>query len=648
MKKIVVTIVFLIVHLSIMAQAPSKMSYQAVIRDASQNVLTSTNVGMRISILEDTGSGTPVFVETQTANTNANGLVSIEIGTGVIQTGAIASINWGAGTYYIKIETDPTGGNNYTLTTTSQLLSVPYAFYANNSGGDANAPGANVGDMLYWNGNTWVTVPAGQPGQTLQMSSTSVPTWTGTGIPDVTTVSVESDPVNLTAAHVQATLNNIQLTGNFINLNDIKQGVVYSTSPNPTLNDNLVLGEIANDFMIDLYDLTPQTTYYIRAFSIINSVVGLGNEIVYVSSSAPTPQLTTKPVSIVNNINLSQAKSGGIIATSSDPSNQINQRGICWSTSPNPTIFQNSQTVSTSQSSYDVTFGNLTVGTTYYIRAFASNVSGIVGYGNEIVYTPTVILPIVSTLSVSNVTGGSAQVQSNIIYEGGSPITQRGVCWSTSPNPTIADNKTTLGSGQNNFSSFCSGLIPNTTYYVRGYGTNSLGTSYGDELSFTTAATLSVGSFHQGGLVGYIFQSGDPGYVVGQTHGLIISPQDLGLAEWGCQGTLISSTATTLGTGASNTQTIVNECTTSGIAARLCSDLVLNGYSDWYLPSHQDLVKLYITSNFVILNIDIFKIYWSSSQADLTNAHYLNYNSSPLLYSHPKSSLRSVRPMRTF
>jgi hypothetical protein len=110
-------------------QSPEKMSYQAVIRDASNNLVTNTSVGMKISILQGSASGTAVYVETQEPSTNANGLVSIEIGTGTTSDD-FTTIDWANGPYFLKTETDPTGGTNYTITGTSQLLSVPYALHA--------------------------------------------------------------------------------------------------------------------------------------------------------------------------------------------------------------------------------------------------------------------------------------------------------------------------------------------------------------------------------------------------------------------------------------------------------------------------------------------------------------------------------------
>lgn len=123
----------LLICSSLWAQSPEKMSYQAVIRNSSNALITNTTVGMQISILQGSISGTAAYVETQTPTTNANGLVSIEIGGGTVVHGNFATINWANEPYFVKTETDPdgaTGGISYTITGTSQLLSVPYALHA--------------------------------------------------------------------------------------------------------------------------------------------------------------------------------------------------------------------------------------------------------------------------------------------------------------------------------------------------------------------------------------------------------------------------------------------------------------------------------------------------------------------------------------
>jgi hypothetical protein len=146
------------------AQAPNKMSYQAVIRNASNVLVSNANVGVKISILQTRATGTVVFSEYHTPVTNTNGLVTLEIGGGTILTGNFATINWVNGPYFIKTETDPTGpGTNYTISGTSQLLSVPFALYAASSGSSnwtttgTNITNNNTGNVGI---GTGVTVPS--------------------------------------------------------------------------------------------------------------------------------------------------------------------------------------------------------------------------------------------------------------------------------------------------------------------------------------------------------------------------------------------------------------------------------------------------------------------------------------------------------
>ena len=130
MKKIYSIIAGLLMTASVFAQAPEKMSYQAVVRDGSNALVASTAVGMQISILQGSASGTAVYVETQTPTSNANGLVSLEIGSGTVVSGDFTTIDWANGPFFIKTETDPTGGTSYTITGSSQLMSVPFALHA--------------------------------------------------------------------------------------------------------------------------------------------------------------------------------------------------------------------------------------------------------------------------------------------------------------------------------------------------------------------------------------------------------------------------------------------------------------------------------------------------------------------------------------
>lgn len=179
------------------AQAPQKMSFQGVIRNASNELLTNQAIGLRVQILQGSEFGASVFVETHTSTTNANGLVSLEIGTGTPVLGTMAGIDWAAGPYFILTETDPTGGTNYSITSTTELLSVPYALFSASGTpgpqgpqgpqGEPGAigpqgpagsipPGSIAGEMMYWDGTAWVAVAPGVNGQTLTFCN-GAPTW---------------------------------------------------------------------------------------------------------------------------------------------------------------------------------------------------------------------------------------------------------------------------------------------------------------------------------------------------------------------------------------------------------------------------------------------------------------------------------------
>jgi hypothetical protein len=165
-KKIYTMIAVLSFTASVFAQAPQKMSYQAVIRNSSDALVTSTPVGMRISIIQGSIFGASVYVETQTTSTNANGLVSLAIGTGTPVTGTFAGIDWAAGPYFIKTETDPTGGTAYTISGTNELMSVPYALYAANGGTPGPAGPTGATGLTGPAGATGLTGPAGATGAT--------------------------------------------------------------------------------------------------------------------------------------------------------------------------------------------------------------------------------------------------------------------------------------------------------------------------------------------------------------------------------------------------------------------------------------------------------------------------------------------------
>ena len=163
MRKIYYLALLLFVCISASSQSQNNMSYQAVIRNSSNNLITNQAVGMRISILQGSAVGTEVYVETQNPISNINGLVTLEIGNGTPTLGTYNGINWANGPYFVKTETDPTGGNSYTVVGVSQLMSVPYALYALNSGSSIAGPMGPQGPAGV-NGLDGATGPMGPQG----------------------------------------------------------------------------------------------------------------------------------------------------------------------------------------------------------------------------------------------------------------------------------------------------------------------------------------------------------------------------------------------------------------------------------------------------------------------------------------------------
>jgi uncharacterized protein (TIGR02145 family) len=159
MKNLFTFILFSFIVLSALAQAPQKFSYQTVVRNASNQLLVGQTVGIKISILQGSANGSAVYAEVHTPQTNANGLATLEIGTGSLVSGNFANINWANGPFFVKTETDVNGGNNYTITNTSQLLSVPYALYAAKAPDQQQLTVSLTGDTLYLQNGGFVIIP---------------------------------------------------------------------------------------------------------------------------------------------------------------------------------------------------------------------------------------------------------------------------------------------------------------------------------------------------------------------------------------------------------------------------------------------------------------------------------------------------------
>ena len=334
-----------------------------------------------------------------------------------------------------------------------------------------------------------------EPGQTYYVRAYAINT-RGTSYGEVVSVTTLAEVPGVETKSASAIApSTVTLNGNVLSNGGaslIERGILWGeTTPininsNKAVNNQLALG----NYSVNLSGLTPGKTYYFKAYATNSSGIGYGDQLSF-TTTIGSPSVQSLASS--NITNTSATVKGSI---DSDGGDAITSFGFVYGTNQNPTLQNQKLEIGTSFSSSGEFTGQLeglNQNTTYYFRAYATNGIGT-SYGANLSLTTTnvIAVPTINTAEVSNITYNSAVSGGEITDNGGATVLERGVCWSTSPNPTTASFKTVNGLGIGQFSSNLNNLNPETTYYVRAYARNSSGTGYGNEIEFTTSELAPV------------------------------------------------------------------------------------------------------------------------------------------------------------
>ncbi len=296
--------------------------------------------------------------------------------------------------------------------------------------------------------------------------------------------SCKRDPEILTVElyneQVIPDVTSVELSGSY-NYPSIFKNIMLYLSDNEDMDESEVYEFAVSDkqFSFELTNLKQSTRYYY--FYGFDTGIGVmySDKKSFVTLGYNEPEVKTSSVTAVTD---TTAECGGEVVSSGG--SPVTVRGVCWSINQNPTTADSHTEDGTGTGTFTSEITELAEDTKYYVRAYATNEVGT-AYGEERIFT-TLTLPFVSTKEITNITEMSATSGGDVLSDGNSPITARGVCWSTSPNPTIADSYTNDGMGTGTFTSEIIGLEQGTTYYVRAYATNAEGTAYGGEKDFMT------------------------------------------------------------------------------------------------------------------------------------------------------------------
>ncbi|RZL14600.1 MAG: hypothetical protein EOO89_15890 [Pedobacter sp.] len=263
----------------------------------------------------------------------------------------------------------------------------------------------------------------------------------------------------------------------------LERGFCWNTEPNPTISNFFVKVDADEEFTAHARQLQPGTKYYVRAYAKNLKGTGYGLQGTFTTLSE---QVQDEIKLQIASLTMTSAEAQIAITTSRGPDTY--ERGVCWSTNPNPTMNDTKRDGGRGAPNFSVFIDKLNPGVTYYARAYMATVFQTF-YSEPVTFTTTVELPVISTAEITPILSKSA-VSGGTITSPNGQITERGICWSLTTLPTTKDFRTTHGPGSEAFESKMTNLGPEHTYYVRAYATNKAGTSYGPQRTFRTIATV--------------------------------------------------------------------------------------------------------------------------------------------------------------
>jgi uncharacterized protein (TIGR02145 family) len=446
-------------------------------------------------------TSTPTISDSKTTDGLANGTY----------TSTITGLTPGT-LYYVRSYATNSVGTNYGAQISFTTLNTA-TISATASATSITSSTATSGGTITTDGGAAVTSRGIVYGTTTESSTFSVNSGTGTGtytssltgLSPATTYYVRSfatnsvgtvygTEINFTTIAIEPTVSSTSAVTSITGSSATSGGTITSDGGASVTSRGLVWGTTTGSstfsattgtgtgtYTSSLTGLAPATLYYVRAFATNSIGTTYGAEISF-TSLAITPTVTG--TASATSVTSTTATSGGTIT--SDGGASVTARGIVYGTTTESSTF--SATTGTGTGTYTISLTGLTPATTYYLRSFATNSVGTV-YGTETNFTTIAIAPTLTTTAVSSITKYAASAGGTITSNGGTVITASGICWSTTATPTTSNFKTTDGTTSGTFTSSLTGLTAGTTYYVRAYATNAIGTSYGANESFTTLST---------------------------------------------------------------------------------------------------------------------------------------------------------------